>query len=409
MKATAEVPIGKREDQHLELMGRDSLREQDRLAIGREVVAMLNGDGGEIWIGVAEQGGRAVEVEPIPDVEPERRSLQDYLIDVIEPPLTQDEIEVEAVGKLLRLLVRRRPERGPYSLRGKGGAIYFPVRIGDRIRPMAREEQRAAFAGEPAETNRLGEALRAILDWRSELQKEGRERLSIRVAPTREDSLSGRQDEIVELLRDPGLTGNRRTSGWTFANPYVTPEKGADGSVSSRWPASPYESEDWYSVEVRRDGTVHYQAGLERFSYHGARGQERAADEPPELWPLAIAELPVSVLRLAATMYAGHLGDDDQVIADLSLFGLRGWRLRPGSPRFLGHRVVWNFPEASVFEGQDLLLTDPLVFRWPEVKANPDRCGFRLVRLVYREFGYGEEAISVDLFDPRSGKLRLAS
>jgi hypothetical protein len=403
------LPLGEQEDQHLALKGRDSLRERDRLSIGRDVVSMLNAGGGEIWIGIAEQGGRAVAVEPIPDVEPARRSLQDHLMDVVEPPPTHEEVQVEIVGNVLRILVRPYPNRGPHGLKGAGGAVYFPLRNGAAIRPMTRHEQRAAFLGEREESDRLGDALRRMLDGRIALQGQRRERLSLRVAPAREISLSGRQDQVVELLRDPELTGSRRSSAWTVANPYLQPEEHADGRVTSSWPSSPVEAGDWYRMEVRRDGTIHYEAGLERFSHHGARGRQRTTDAPPELWPLAIAELPVSVMRLAATIYAGHLGDDDHVIADLALIGLHGWRLRPGSPRFLGPHVMWNFPEAAVFEGQDLLLPDPLVFGWAEVKANPDRCGFRIVRQVYREFGYGDEAISIDLFDRRSGKLLLAS
>jgi hypothetical protein len=95
------------------------------------------------------------------------------------------------------------------------------------------------------------------------------------------------------------------------------------------------------------------------------------------------------------------------VLADLSLFGLRGWKLRPGSPRFLGPGVVWDFSEGVVFEERDLLLQQPLVFTWREVRETPDRCGFRLMQALYREFGYGDEALPMDLFDPRSGRFRL--
>jgi hypothetical protein len=404
----AELPIGKREGHHLEFKGRDALREKARLSIAREVVGMLNADGGETWIGVAEREGKAVQVEPISNVETEGRALQDYLIDVVEPPLSHGEVQVEPVGKVLRITVRPSSNRLPYSLKGKGGAVYFPVRIGGRIRPMTRAEQRESFAGQPEEEDQIGDAVRKMLNERATLQDQEGERLSLRVMPVPRISLGGRQEEILELLRDPELTGNR-SSGWVFANPYVTPEKHADGRITSRWPSLPYESGEWWSMEVRPEGTIHYEAGLDRFSYDAARGRQRPTDNTPELWPLAISELPVSVMRLAATIYDGHLGKDSRVIADLSLFGLHGWKLRPGSSRFLGHRVLWDFPEAAAFEGKDLILAEPLVFEWPEVKETPDRCGYRLVAQIYREFGYGAEAISVDVFDPRTGRLLLAS
>jgi hypothetical protein len=407
MKASG-VPIGKSEDQRLEFKGRDALRDKDRLSIAREVVAMLNADGGEIWIGVAEQGGRAVQVEPIPDAESEKRGLQDHLIDVIEPPLTHEEVQLEAVGKVLWIRVTPRPKRGPYGLRGKGGATYFPVRIGDRLRPMTRDEQRAAFAGEPEEKDRLGQAMQEMLAERAKLQSRGDEWLSLRILPVPEISLEGRGDELRQMLQEPELTGNR-PNGWSFANRYVQPETHGKGRITSRWPPSHFESDQWWSMEIRPCGAIHYAAGLAHFSYHAARGQQRPKDGSPELWPLAISELPVSVMRLAARIYEGHLGKDGKVLADLCLFGLRGWKLRPGSPRFLGHRVLWDFPEAAIFEGQDLVLPEPLVFEWQEVKETPDRCGYRLVAQIYREFGYGPEAISIDVFDPKTGRLLLES
>lgn len=400
-----EPPIGRREDHSLELKGRAALR--DRPTIAREVVAMLNADGGDVWIGVAEREGEAVRLEPVAGAEQEAEALMDHLIDVIEPPLAHEEVQVETVGKILRIRVKPDPKHAPYSLKGKGGALYFPVRIGSRIRPMTRDEQRRAFATEPEQTDQLQLTIQQMLDERAELQRQGVHRLSMRVRPVPVVSLSGRQNAILELLQDPELTGSRR-SAWVYGNPFISPEKHPDGRVTSRWPATPHESEEWFRTEVRGDGTILYESGLRRYSYERLDPRQ-PADAPPELWPLAIAELPVSIMRLAANLYEGHLQTDAKVLADLSLFGVGGWKLRPGSPRFLGHCVLWDFPEAAIFEGQDLVLPEPLVFDWRETKESPDRCGYRLVAQIYREFGYGAEAISVDVFDPKSGRLLLAS
>lgn len=398
-------PIGRPEGHTLELKGREALK--DRPSIAREVVGMLNADGGDVWIGVAERDGKAVELEPVVKAEHEKQALMDFLIDVIEPPLSHEEVRVETVGKVLRIRVQPDPKHVPYSFKGRGGALYFPVRIGNRLRPMTRDEQRSAFAREPKQADGLQVAIQRMLEERVELQRQAGHRLSMRVKPVPAISLSGRQDAILELLQDPELTGSRR-SAWVYGNPYVPPERHSDGRVTSRWPPSSYESDEWFRTEVHLDGTILYEAGLRRYSLERL-GQQKQADAPPELWPLAIAELPVSMLRLAGTLLEGHLEEDGKVIADLSLFGLRGWQLRPGSPRFLGHRVLWDFPEAATFEGQDLLLSEPLVFDWRDVRENPDRCGYRLVAQVYREFGYGAEAISLDVFDPSTGRLQLAS
>ena len=77
------VPLGRKEDFHLELKGRDALDDPEKIA--REVVAFLNAEGGDVWVGLGEEAGRAVKVEPIPDPEREQRRLVDYLIETIEP------------------------------------------------------------------------------------------------------------------------------------------------------------------------------------------------------------------------------------------------------------------------------------------------------------------------------------
>lgn len=398
-------PIGRKEGQHLALKRRDLLHGVGPVALAREAVAMLNADGGEVWIGLAEEGGVATRVEPIARAPLEASRLREWLVDLVVPPLVHDEIRVDAIGGVLRITVVPRADCRPYALKGRGGALYFPVRMEDRIRPMALTERQVAATGTGSETG-LERAIESLLDERQELQRRRTDGLLLQIRPVGTIALDGRQDEIAEMLQDPERTGNR-PSGWSFANPYVEPERQADGTVRSAWPSAPFESEDWWSIEVRPDGAITYEAGLERLSYHGARGRARPEGAVPELWPLALAELPVSVARLAASLYAGQLTEEDRALADLSLFGLRGWKLRPGSPRFLGSSVIWDISEGKVFEERDLLLQQPLVFTWPEVRDHPDYCGFRLLRLVYRELGYGEEALPQEFFDPRTGRFTL--
>lgn len=410
MKAleTVNVPLGAREGQHLELKGAEALREKSLWSIAREVVAMLNADGGEVWVGLAEDRGVAVRVEPIAQVDFQVSRLLDHLVDIIDPALVHDEVRVEAIGRVIRVTVKPHPEHRPYDLKGKGGAVHFPVRVGDRVRPMTREEQRRAFSQEPQDQSRLQKAIESMLAEREELQNRDQEFLSLRLRSVPEVSLKGREDDLVEMLMDPEATGNRR-SGWTLAAPsWPHPEKTATGGVRSEWPdKNLFESDAWRRVEILSTGAVLYEAGLERFSFHDAHGGKRPTESAPELWPLGLADLPVSVMRLAAKLFDGCLTTDDWVVGDLSLFGLHGWKLRPGSPRFIRSQVIWDFHEGRPFEGQDLLLPEPLVFKWPELKQNPDRCAYRLLRLIYREFGFDEDALPRDLFDPRTGRFLL--
>ena len=95
MTMAVEIPLGRVEDQHLELKSRDALKHPETIA--REVVAMLNADGGEIWIGIREENGRAMEIEPVDDAEPAKERLWDHLVDSLEPALRHDEVRIELV------------------------------------------------------------------------------------------------------------------------------------------------------------------------------------------------------------------------------------------------------------------------------------------------------------------------
>jgi len=51
------------------------------------------------------------------------------------------------------------------------------------------------------------------------------------------------------------------------------------------------------------------------------------------IWPLALLEYPTSVFRLARSLH-GALSrpPESRLLADLALFALQGWALRPHSP-----------------------------------------------------------------------------
>lgn len=83
---SALIPLGQKEGPRLELKGADVLKDPEKIA--REIVAMLNAEGGEVWVGLREEGNRAVAVEEIADPEGEQRRLLDFLGDVVEPSLS---------------------------------------------------------------------------------------------------------------------------------------------------------------------------------------------------------------------------------------------------------------------------------------------------------------------------------
>jgi schlafen family protein len=89
------IPIGQRENQRLEFKSKDALRHL--ASVGRAVVAMLNSEGGDVWIGLKEVDGVAVTLEPIHNPDQEIKRLRDHFSDSIEPSPGPQEISFEAV------------------------------------------------------------------------------------------------------------------------------------------------------------------------------------------------------------------------------------------------------------------------------------------------------------------------
>src|SRR5258708_34993390 len=118
------LPTDQPEGERLELKSLAALTEPDKIA--REAVAMLNSQGGEVWIGIKEGQGRN-EVEAMPHAEAvrARQRLQDHLLDVIEPTpvageatVTDEPIGIAPAenGRVLRVAHEPHPARVPYVL-----------------------------------------------------------------------------------------------------------------------------------------------------------------------------------------------------------------------------------------------------------------------------------------------------
>jgi hypothetical protein len=368
------IPLGQAEGQRLEFKRADALKDPEKIA--REVVGMLNAEGGEVWIGFREEGQ---SVEGIATPEAEKRRLWDFLMDVIEPPLTSQEIgiAVQELDEKFVICVKATPsnERKPYAFLKRGGRYYL-IRTGAHTRPMRREEVLARNQGpqilESADAQ-IREEKGAILK-----QDGGRFWLRLQPAPKVEVEPHG------DLLIDPELSGNRRV-GWNFVNsdrsPLILPDRLVTAPEVRR------------RVEIRRDGGMVFEVPLEDLSL-GRKGQEK------ELWPGALLEFPVSAFRLAKVIYGGKLNPGDLVLADLAILGIRGWILRGGTP---GQVPALNTPH-GYDSSDDLLWESPLRFDFAEIDASPDGCAYRLVRRVYEAFDFSESAIPV-WFNRQSRRL----
>jgi hypothetical protein len=388
------IPLGKKEGSRLEFKGSEALRAPETIARG--VVSMLNADGGEVWVGLREENERAVAIEPIVEPDQAKRRLLDHLIDAIEPaPSKEIEVEPEASdeGFVLRIVTQPRAGRRPYALL-KGGGRQFLIRVGPRSRPMTREELQESFSHggsrSPSRDDRaLDEAKSRLADGREQGQRAGGRRLWLRLEPSADLALDRQDPRLETLLQDPLATGNRR-SGWSFVVQFGPgPRLQKDRLVMTD---ESYDAPYGRIITLQRRGALTFEAPLEALFWKGEEG---------EIWPFALLEYPISAFRIARAIYAGKLPFGTRVVADLSLFGIRGWKLRPHSP------VTWLRGRPRPFEeSEDLVSDGPLDFSAEEIENDPDRCGYRLVERVYEAFGYRRDEMPAE-FDTQSGRLIL--
>lgn len=374
------IPLGKKEDHRLELKGVDALKDPEKIA--REVVAMLNAEGGEIWVGLREDAGRAVAVEPVAAPEIEERRLLDFLVDTIEPAASGGEVSIRSVdegdGVVLRIVVSPDQARKPYAFLRKGGR-HFVIRVGDRIRPMARDE---IFTRGPERTREaLQRAEAKVLEDRNSVLTAGTKLLWLRMEPAAPVSLDIQNPLYEELLQDPRKTQNR-LSGWNFSKFQYRPRVRKDKLVT--------DPEDLLAVEIRRDGGLLFSAPLESLYWKGEQNQ---------IWPPVLLEYVVSAFRIARSIYEGQLQPRDTVVTDLVISGLKGWQLSPGIPG------RWQSRSRVFSEAEDFALVQPLAFFFEEVEAEPDRCGYRLIERIYEAFGFRREGIP--FFNQEASRLVL--
>lgn len=335
-------------------------------SLGREVVGLLNGQGGRISI----------------DFESIRRPelLDQFLRDSIEPVPSKAEVSLEVTEngreRALSISVHGDGTRRPYAF-VHGLVREFLLREDDRVRPLRMEEILASRVLSDAQVSKLTQAGdEERLSW----MKSGRRglwlRFSMHPAPVRaavsEAILAAVfVDEPLPLERRPrnlhpiyhfGFGSPPRWTGSAFVF-----EPGTQGD--GRW------------VQVDPHGTVSF-----------------FAEHPPKLGELASSELSgwlltlyvVSALRRVSRLYRELRLGESVVRVETNLFEIAGNTLEPGDP---WGRIPWTVKPGRAFEGRHLEPPAGLEFSSDEIERATDECAFRVVRRIYAAFGFPETAI----------------
>jgi Putative DNA-binding domain len=389
------LPIEDQEGERLELKSLAALREPEKIARG--AVAMLNSNGGDLWIGVKEGHGKN-EIEAIPEAdraERERQRLQDFLLDVIEPTPLEGEVTVTAEpiesepekgGRVLRVALQPVPARRPYALQRHGGR-FFLRRFGNRTVPMSRSEIVEQLRG-PSASVHPDSAREKLQTETREILKRETGRMWLGIEPEMPGDLKLRELKKTELLADPLLSGTPRSS-FNFA---VAGYRGAAVLESFGGRSALRMGDDVLSFRISRSGGVRFEAALNELW----AGRVPFVDAGRLVSPEALLGYLVSVVRLVRAVLGEpslwHHPPAGDVWAGLAITGLRGWGLLPGN---LAEWPIYRY-QVRRFQDQDLLLEEPLRFTQDDLRERPDECGMRLVERIY-------DAFEIDLLPSISG------
>jgi hypothetical protein len=285
-------------------------------------------------------------------------------------------------GHVLRVDIRPVSDKKPYAC-WRGTARDFVRRDDRRIVAIDRADLARAFSRSPAPSDPVAEQRARLAEWRAAAPSDA---MWVCLLPVDELALDLEQHRtfLDGCFVDASVTGNR-PDGWTFTD-WGYPEHSA-GRVCSR------ESSRRRTC-IHASGRIEFTMPMQFLHWKGG---------PKDIHPWILCEIPVSLLRLAKTVYAGLALGGTKLLADMALHGARGWRLRPYAHAYSGYHGP---RPPKVFEAQDLELAKALLFEWREVLDTPDWCGFRLLREVYLAFGWTEEFMPPE-FDRKSRRLVL--
>ncbi len=381
-------PLGTKESQTLEFKRADLLRSpKGRMSLLRNVVGMLNAEGGRILVGCEEEAGALTGLDPLQEEDRKyEAALRDTTLDRVEPPPGDDAVQLnwlDVPGGLV-LDIRLQPPTEhpspPFCLRDKD-ARYFYIRRMDRLRTMTWGEI-AARQGS-AQTLDDGRWFDAkVAEAAKWFPVTRRPTYSLVVALRARNGTEDLPlpDEALALVNTPPQD-LIRPDGWSFA----TARPGnACWRRNKRLLESGLQKQVYRWLRVDQKGLLAFRTLLEHLQWDVPQGWRKSLPKARGmLYPYALVETTVSVLRLAARLWEPHL-QDARVHAMLQLAGTRRWYLPPFGPYAPGyfHMDRWKHTE------EDSISCGPYAVAARAFLENADRLAFELLADLYDEFGY---------------------
>lgn len=394
--------IGTPEGQRLEFKGAASMRNpKGRRKIAKEVVAMLNAQGGNLWVGIAEDGDRMIGLEPFGEEDSHHEvALKDTLLDLIEPRGGAFEVQRVAVpGGWIVAISISPTQKTPISCLREGDNRLFVKRHEDRIRGMEFHEihqMMNSLSAEPSRDPHL-ESLEKALSLKTEfIFKEGYFLFaSIHSGNSEYPNLpADLTDRIHDFARN-----SCRQHGWSF--PILTPS----GEGEAHWVkhgkllVSGIPSSTFRLMEISKEGWACFSMGIENLQWGVPVDFLQAHPTARGLInPLPFIEYTNSAVRILPILWPEAFKQGNvEIKITLALNNVRGWVLPPYAQDILGYHHPLN-PWKEFQESKDLAITKST---WASsVDENPDAVTFQLVEEIYREFGHDPKVIPFFKGDP---------
>ena len=204
------------------------------------------------------------------------------------------------------------------------------------------------------------------------------------ITPTRLVNRVDPTDKTVQqLIENPPAT---RQSGWTIWPTTLSYDdkqligKGPEGTV----------------LTLLFNGHLEYWEPVLSRRWQWLKSKNEAA-EHPELFPYALCEITVNFFRLARQLH-NHLKVDGDVEAELALYDIQGFTLKPYNPDIIGYmETIFHQPPYKKAD-----LKSGVIKRAHDF--DPDQLSLALLERIYGQFGYKREHIP---FFDQEGRFTL--